>query len=106
MIVDDLALVLAGLTPLSIGGEALVRGALTLASKLGISPLAIGLVGASAATSAHEFALNIGSVTNGEPDLAIGNVVGSSIANILHILGVAAVVSRTKRRIVRGACGT
>lgn len=103
MIVVDLALVLGGLTLLTIGGEALVRGASTLASKLGISPLVIGLVVVSAATSAPEFAVTIGAVINGEPDLAIGNVVGSNIANILLILGIAAVISplMIKRQLVR-----
>ena len=49
----------------------------------------------SAATSAPEFAVTIGSVINGEPDLAIGNVVGSNVANILLILGIAAVIARS-----------
>lgn len=57
----------------------------------------------SAATSAPEFAVTIGSVINGEPDLAIGNVVGSNVANILLILGIAAVISplMIKRQLVR-----
>lgn len=103
MIVVDLALVLAGLVLLTIGGEALVRGASTLASRMGISPLVIGLVVVSAATSAPEFAVTIGAVVNGEPDLAIGNVIGSNIANILLILGIAAVISPLiiKRQLVR-----
>jgi cation:H+ antiporter len=82
--------VLAGLGLLILGGEALVRGSATLASKVGISPLVIGLVVVSAATSAPELAVSIGAVFNGEPDLAVGNVIGSNIANILLILGVAA----------------
>ena len=103
MIVVDLALVLAGLVLLIVGGEALVRGASTLASKMGISPLVIGLVVVSAATSAPEFAVTIGAVYNGEPDLAIGNVVGSNIANILLILGIAAVIGplMIKQQLVR-----
>ena len=103
MILVDILFVVAGLALLTFGGEALVRGASTLASKVGISPLVIGLVVVSAATSAPEFAVTIGSVLNGEPDLAIGNVVGSNIANILLILGVAAVISPLviKRQLVR-----
>jgi cation:H+ antiporter len=89
----DIALVVAGLALLTFGGEALVRGASTVAAKINVSPLVIGLVVVSAATSAPEFAVTIGAVLNGEPDLAIGNVVGSNIANILLILGLAAVIS-------------
>jgi len=93
MILVDILLVVAGLALLTFGGEALVRGASTIATKAGISPLVIGLVVVSAATSSPEMAVTIGSVANGEPDLAIGNVIGSNIANILLILGVAAVIS-------------
>lgn len=103
MNVVDILLVIAGLALLTFGGEALVRGASTIASKLGISPLVIGLVVVSAATSAPEFAVTIGSVASGEPDLAIGNVIGSNIANILLILGLAALISPLviKRQLVR-----
>lgn len=85
------------------GGEALVRGASTLAVRVGISPLVIGLVVVSAATSAPELAVTIGAVASGEPDLAVGNVVGSNIANILLILGISAVISPLviKRQLVR-----
>jgi cation:H+ antiporter len=93
MILVDFLFVAAGLALLTFGGEALVRGASTIATKAGISPLVIGLVVVSAATSSPEMAVTIGSVANGEPDLAIGNVIGSNVANILLILGVAAVLS-------------
>lgn len=89
----DILFVIAGLALLILGGEALVRGAGTLAARAGISPLVIGLVVVSAATSAPELAVSVGAVLNGEPDLAVGNVIGSNIANILLILGVAAVLS-------------
>lgn len=99
----DIVLIVAGLILLVLGGEALVRGASTLASKAGISPLVIGLVVVSAATSAPEFAVSVGAVFNGEPDLAIGNVVGSNIVNILLILGLSALVKPLliKRQLVR-----
>lgn len=99
----DIIFVVAGLALLTIGGESLVRGASTLASKAGISPLVIGLVIVSAATSAPEFAVTLGAVYSGEPDLAIGNVIGSNIANILLILGIAALISPLviKRQLVR-----
>jgi len=99
----DVGLILAGLVLLVAGGEALVRGAGTLASRAGISPLVIGLVVVSAATSAPELAVTVGSVLNGVPDLAVGNVIGSNIANILLILGLSAVISPLliKRQLVR-----
>lgn len=99
----DIVLVVAGLALLIAGGEALVRGASTLATRVGISPLVIGLVVVSAATSAPELAVTVGAVMRGEPDLAVGNVVGSNIANILLILGISAIVSPLviKRQLVR-----
>jgi cation:H+ antiporter len=99
----DLGIVIAGLALLIAGGEALVRGAGTLAAKAGISPLVIGLVVVSAATSAPELAVTVGAVASGEPDLAIGNVVGSNIVNILFILGLSALISPLfiKRQLVR-----
>jgi cation:H+ antiporter len=99
----DFGLVLAGLALLIAGGEALVRGAGTIASRAGISPLVIGLVIVSAATSAPELAVTVGAVASGEPDLAIGNVVGSNIVNVLFILGLSAVLSPLiiKRQLVR-----
>lgn len=99
----DILLVIAGLALLILGGEALVRGAASIASKAGISPLVIGLVVVSSATSAPEFAVTVGSVLKGEPDLAVGNVVGSNIVNILLILGIAALVAplAIKRQLLR-----
>lgn len=103
MLVLDIGLVALGLVLLIAGGEALVRGASTLAVKVGISPLVIGLVVVSAATSAPELAVTIGAVLEGEPGLALGNVIGSNIANILLILGISAVLSPLviRRQVVR-----
>lgn len=99
----DIGLVLLGLTLLIAGGEALVRGASTLAARVGISPLVIGLIVVSSATSAPEFAVTIGAVVEGEPGLAVGNVIGSNIANVLLILGFSAMVSplAINRQVVR-----
>jgi len=99
----DIVMVMAGLLLLIAGGEALVRGASTLAVKVGLSPLVIGLVVVSAATSAPELAVTVGAVLEGEPDLAVGNVVGSNIINILLILGISAIISPLviKRQLVR-----
>ncbi|OLT18380.1 sodium:calcium antiporter [Serinicoccus sp. CUA-874] len=88
----DIARVIGGLVLLVGGGELLVRGASNLAARMGISPLVVGLTVVSAATSAPELAVTVGAVLDGQPDLAVGNVVGSNIANVLLILGVAALV--------------
>ncbi|CAN5388163.1 calcium/sodium antiporter [soil metagenome] len=84
--------VLFGLALLVIGGEFLVRGASALAVRAGISPLVVGLTVVSVATSAPELAVTTGAVFSGESELALGNVVGSNIANILLILGISALV--------------
>lgn len=99
----DIVFIVAGLVLLIFGGEALVRGASTLAQKVGVSPLVIGLVVVSAATSAPELAVTVGAVLRGEPDLALGNVVGSNIVNVLLILGLSALVMPLliKRQLVR-----
>lgn len=86
----DIGRVLAGLVLLVLGGEGLVRGAGALARRLGISALVVGLTVVSVATSAPELAVSVDAVLRGEPDLAIGNVVGSNIANVLMILGISA----------------
>lgn len=103
VIITDALFVVAGLLLLIAGGEALVRGASTLATKAGVSPLVIGLVVVSGATSAPELAVSVGAVLNGEPDLAVGNVIGSNIVNILLILGLSAIISPLviKRQLVR-----
>lgn len=88
----DIARIVAGLVLLVVGGEVLVRGASSLASRMGISPLVVGLTVVSVATSAPELAVTAGAVLDGQPDLAVGNVVGSNIANVLLILGIAALV--------------
>jgi len=88
----DVGLILLGLLILVAGGELLVRGASTMASRWGLSPLAVGLTVVAVGTSAPELAVSVGAVLRGEMDLAVGNVVGSNIANVLLILGVAALV--------------
>ncbi len=88
----NILLIVAGLALLIVGAEGLVRGAVSISSKLGIPALVIGLTVVSFGTSAPELTVNIASVLNGSPDLAIGNVVGSNIANILLILGICALI--------------
>ncbi|MBI1224504.1 MAG: calcium/sodium antiporter [Bacteroidetes bacterium] len=79
---------IVGLILLVAGAEALVRGASKIAAAIGISPLVIGLTVVSFGTSAPELAVSISSALSGNADLAIGNVVGSNILNILLILGL------------------
>lgn len=88
----DIGRILLGLVLLVAGGEMLVRGAAGLAERIGMSPLVVGLTVVAFATSAPELAVTIGAVLRGEPGLAVGNVVGSNIANVLMILGAAAVI--------------
>ena len=99
----DVGRVVLGLALLIAGGEALVRGASTLATRLGIAPLVVGLVIVSASTSAPELAVTVGAVAAGDPDLAVGNVVGSNIVNVLFILGLSAMFLPliVKRQLVR-----
>ncbi len=79
--------ILLGLGMLLVGGELLVRGASGLALKMKITPLIVGLTIVSFATSAPELIVSIQASMNGHADIAIGNVVGSNIANVGLILG-------------------
>ena len=82
-----------GLTILVVGADLMVRGASRLAVSFGVSPLVVGLTVVAFGTSAPEMAVSVGSALNGTPDLAIGNVVGSNIANVLLILGISALIT-------------
>ncbi len=86
-------LLVAGLALLTLGGEILVRGSSRLAALFGISPLVIGLTVVAFGTSAPELAVSVMSAYAGQADLALGNVVGSNIFNILLILGLSAVIT-------------
>ncbi|WOI54183.1 calcium/sodium antiporter [Parvularcula sp. LCG005] len=88
--VFDLAFVVLGLVILLAAGDALVRGAVGLASMLGIPVLVIGLTIVAFGTSAPELVVSIQAVLNGNNGIAIGNIVGSNIANILLVLGLPA----------------
>ncbi|KKJ77692.1 hypothetical protein WH95_04365 [Kiloniella litopenaei] len=82
-----------GLVLLAVGGEILLRGALGIASKLGISPMLIGLTIVACATSMPELMVTLVAGLDGVTDIGVGNVIGSNIANILLILGVGALIS-------------
>ena len=83
----------AGLIVLLLGGDFLVRGSVSLARRLGISTLIIGLTVVALGTSAPELVVSIEAVIAGSPSIAIGNVVGSNIANTLMVLGIPALLA-------------
>jgi cation:H+ antiporter len=99
----QLALFLAGLALLVLGGNALVRGASVLAARLGIPPLVIGLTVVAWGTSAPELAVSLGAAFRGQGDIALGNVVGSNVVNILGVIGASALAAPlfVSRRLVR-----
>jgi len=92
-----------GLLFLVLGAEALVRGASRLAGALGISPLVVGLTVVAFGTSSPELAVSIKSALSGQASIALGNVVGSNIFNVLFILGLSALIVplAVSRRLVR-----
>lgn len=81
-----------GLLGLFFGGEALVRGSVGIARRMSISPLLIGLTVVGFGTSTPELLVSVDAAWRGVPDIALGNVIGSNIANILLIVGLSAVV--------------
>jgi cation:H+ antiporter len=89
----NLLMFVGGLVLLVLGANALVRGASKLALSFGISPLVVGLTIVAFGTSAPEVAVSVGAVLDGNPDIAIGNVVGSNIFNVLFILGISALIT-------------
>ena len=89
----SLFLVLMGFVALTVGADFLVRGASRLALAFGITPLVVGLTVVAFGTSAPEAAVSVWSVASGEGGIAVGNVVGSNIFNILFVLGLSALVA-------------
>ncbi|WP_376695121.1 calcium/sodium antiporter [Wenzhouxiangella sp. EGI_FJ10305] len=88
----DLLLVVVGIGLLTLGGEVLIAGALGLARRLGISTLLTGLVVVGFGTSTPELVVSVDAALIDQPGIALGNVVGSNIGNVLLILGLCAVV--------------
>ncbi len=93
---DTFLLLAGGLVLLVAGGEFLVRGAVRLAERFGMSPLLIGLTLVGFGTSTPELVTSVQAAIAGSPGIAVGNIVGSNIANILFILGLSAVISPIK----------
>lgn len=85
--------IIVGLTLLVVGGEFLVRSSVGLSFKLNLSKMVIGLTVVSFATSAPELLVSVQAALDGSPDIALGNVIGSNIANIGLVLGITAVIS-------------
>lgn len=85
--------ILSGLAALILGGDLLLRGATPLSLRLGVSPLLVGLVVVGFGTSTPELFTSLQAAFSGAPDIALGNVFGSNIANILLILGLSALLS-------------
>lgn len=88
----DYAFLLAGLIGLFLGGEALVRGSVGIARRLTVPPLLIGLTIVGFGTSTPELLVSVDAALRGVPDIAVGNIIGSNIANIMLIVGVSALV--------------
>jgi cation:H+ antiporter len=85
-------LLIGGLVMLVVGGELLVRGSVRVAESLGVSPLLIGLTLVGFGTSTPELVTSVQAALIGSPGIAVGNIVGSNLANILLILGASAVI--------------
>lgn len=98
-----LVVFVVGMVLLVVGADAFVRGAAALARKLGLSPLVIGLTVVAFGTSAPEVGVSVSAALAGQSDMAIGNVVGSNIFNILLILGMSAVIAPliVSRQLIR-----
>jgi|TARA_R110000744_G_scaffold352055_3_gene458033 cation:H+ antiporter len=93
IVLITVSLLVLGLALLFGGGEALVRGGVSLALRFGLSPLIVGLTVVAFGTSLPELLVSVQAALSGSPDIAVGNVVGSNIANILLILGATAVIA-------------
>jgi cation:H+ antiporter len=85
-------LIVAGLAGLLVGADLLVRGGAALASHLGVRPIVIGLTVIALGTSLPELAVGIDAVGQGSPGLAVGNIVGANLVNILFVLGLSALI--------------
>ena len=88
----DYLLLILGLAVLIFGGDLLVKGASGIALKLNMDPMVVGLTVVSLGTSAPELIVSIKSALNGNPDIAMGNVVGSNIANLGLVLAITAIM--------------
>ncbi|MEC8934603.1 MAG: sodium:calcium antiporter, partial [Planctomycetota bacterium] len=88
----EILLLIIGLALLYFGGEWLITGSVTLARKLGVAPLIVGLTVVAFGTSAPELFVNTRAALSGHGEISFGNIFGSNIANIALILGLCAIV--------------
>ena len=88
----NILITVAGLALLLAGGEGLVRGSVALARRFGISPLVIGLTIVGFGTSAPELVISVHAALAGAPGIALGNVIGSNMANMMLVLGTVALI--------------
>src|SRR5262249_52764515 len=86
-------LIIGGLVALLVGAELLVRAGSSLATRLRVPPMVIGLTVVSIGTSLPELAVGIDAARGGSPALAVGNIVGTNLVNLLLILGLAALIA-------------
>lgn len=93
MIITDIALVAVGIALVLWGADKMTAGAVSVAARLGVPQIVIGLTIVAVGTSAPELFVSLASAIKGTPDIAVGNVVGSNIFNTLAIVGAAAVVA-------------
>ncbi len=98
----DLLLILGGLGVLVLGSQLLVENAVILARALGLSEAVIGLTIIAAGTSMPELATSVVAALRKQPDIAVGNIVGSNVFNILGILGIATLVTPIEVQSIRG----
>jgi len=91
-----IAILVIGLIILIVGGDYLVRGSSSIALRLHLSPLVVGLTIVAFGTSAPELVISIQSALKGSPDIAMGNVIGSNICNLALVLGLTSVISPVK----------
>lgn len=89
----NLLFIAVGILFLTIGGEILIRGSLAAANRMGVSPLLSGLLIVGFGTSTPELVVSIDAAMSQRPDIAVGNIVGSNIGNILLILGLCALIT-------------
>ncbi len=91
----QLVLILVGLLSLTLGSKLLVAGAVAIAQSLGVSPAVIGLTIIAGGTSLPEVATSVMAALAGEKDIAVGNVIGSNLFNLLGVLGLTSLVARS-----------
>jgi cation:H+ antiporter len=92
LLMPDEALIIAGFVLLMLGGEFVVQGAITIANRLRVPPLLIGFTVVAIGTSLPELAVALEAVSRESPDIAVGGILGSNVANVMLVLGTASLI--------------